>query len=224
MADLQTIIYQIVLSILRNSNFESASVGHINHFIGVEGANTSIGTDEELKAAIEEIVTSLGIETDKTEQDLAFDLLDAEGKVSKTKGGKSKSQALLGAAKAGADPVDYVQQYAKRLVPILLPLLVAAGLSDIIVETALSPGGILDRRLRRMITQEFNGLLDKQTQKNFHIGTRQLVIQSRAGFRNIAGIGSEDSLRQIRLGTGNGLRKSALDYIDFSKGVRDIRE
>jgi len=222
MAGLQTIIYQIVLSIMRDSQFSSASKGHINKFLGVTGANTSIGTDEELKEAIREIIEDLGVETEEGADDLAGDLLDAEGKTSKKK--KKITHPLLDAAKAGADPIDFLQQYAKKLVPIILPLLVAAGLSEILVETSLSPGGLFDRRLRRMITEEFNGLLDKQTQKNFSIGTRQLTIQSRAGFRNIQGIGSEDSLRQIREGTGAGLRKSNLDYIDFSKGARNISE
>jgi len=139
------------------------------------------------------------------------------------KTGKKKN-FLLQTAQSGLNPEAILLQQAKALVPILMPLLIAAGLSEVILNTMLSPGGLFDRRLRRLITEEVNGLLDKQTQKNFSIGTRQLVIQSRAGFRNIQGIGSEDSLRQIREGTGAGLRKSNLDYIDFTKGVRDIRE
>ena len=212
MANLQTIFYQMVLSILRDMQITSASPGHINHFIGVTGAATQIGTDEEINEAIKEIIENLGFDTDDSEDDLTGD-------------DKRKSNLkLTEVARAGADPVDFIQQYAKRLVPVLLPLLVAAGMTDIVVNTMLSPGGLFDRRLRRIITQEVNGILDKQTQMNFSIGTRQLTIQSRAGFRNIMGIGTEDNLRQIREGTGAGLRKSQLDYIDMSKGVRDLTE
>ena len=214
MADLQSIMYQIVLSILRDSRFSSASKGHTNKFEGIDSAATQIGTDEEINEAIREIVEEV-IDTEKSDSDLLVGDKDETG---------NNAKELLKAAKQGADPVDYIQTYAKRLVPIILPLLVAAGLTELIINTMLSPGGLFDRRLRRLITEEFNGLLDKQTQKNFHIGTRQLTIQSRAGFRNIQGIGFEDNLKQIREGTGSGLRKSALDYIDFSKGVRDVRE
>lgn len=216
MADLQNIFYQIVLSILRDSKFSSASKGHINKFEGVTGAQTSIGTDQEIRDAIAEIVSSL--------EDGVSDNLGDVSTTAQGMGKKSEVDNVLSIAKAGLGPVDVLQTYARKLVPMIIPLLVAAGMAEVVMETMLSPGGLFDRRLRRMITQEVNGLLDKQTQKNFSIGTRQLIIQSRAGFRNIQGIGSEDSLRQIREGTGAGLRKSNLDYIDFSKGVREIRE
>lgn len=220
MASLDVIIKQMILSAFRSANMTSASPGHVNHFIGIEsqGGMDIIGSNEEINAAIREAVEGITSDPDSAES-LAGNLLDGEKKT-----GKNKKFDIAQTAKLGIDPFDFLQTYVKRLVPILLPLLIAAGLADKIIETALSPGGIADRRLRRYITEEFNGLLDKQTQKNFSIGIRQLTIQSRAGFRNIQGIGSEDSLRQIREGTGAGLRKSNLDYIDFSKGVREIRQ
>ncbi len=211
MADLQTIFYQVGLALLRDAQFTSASPGHINEFIRVTGANTSIGTDEEIKQAIKDIVESLGVKVEETDKD-------------KPSTASSGATSLLKSARGGVDPLSVITSQAKTLVPVLIPLLIAAGIGKIILDTSLSPGGILDRRLRRVITEEVNGLLDKQTQKNFHIGLRQLTIQSRSGFRSIQGIGSEDNLRQIREGLGSGLRKSNLDYIDFSKGVRDLRE
>ena len=222
MADLDVIIKQMILSTLRSAKMDSASPGHVNRFIGLEGGVSDIiGSNEEINAAIREAVADITSDPDSADT-LSQDLLDSEVKTGKIK--STSVSSAFSAARAGADPVDFLQVYAKTLVPILLPLLVAAGLSELIIETSLSPGGILDRRLRRYITQEINGFLDKQTQKNNQIGVRQVIIQSRAGFRNINGIASEDSLRQIKLGGGNGLRKSALDYIDFSKGVRDLRE
>ena len=204
-------ITDVIRAALSQSKFTSASPGHINLFID-DGSLQNLqlgGFEEELELLIRREIEK----TSKT---------GGARTVGEREGDPTKE--LLKATQAGIDPVNFAQQYAKRLVPILLPLLIAAGIGQLILDTSLSPGGILDRRLRRLITQEVNGLLDKQTQKNFSIGTRQLTIQSRAGFRNIQGIGSEDNLRQIREGTGAGLRKSALDYVDFSRGIREIRE
>jgi len=221
MASLDVIIRQMILSAFRSANMSSASPGHVNRFMGVEsqGGMDIIGSNEEVNEAIREAVTNITSDPDSAES-LAGDLLGAEEKT-----GKNKTTAnLLQTARLGVDPTAALQAYAKKLIPVLMPLLITAGLAELIINVSLSPGGIIDRRLRRYITEEVNGLLDKQTQKNFSIGTRQLTIQSRAGFRNIQGIGSEDNLRQIREGAGSGLRKSNLDYIDMSKGVRDIRE
>jgi len=174
MADLQTIFYQIVLSILRDSKFTSASPGHVNQFTGVEGAFGEIGTEEEIKQAIQDIIEKLDIDTDGDEK---------INKISKRDTGRELAQTV----RVGENPMSLILSNVKQLIPVILPLLIAAGIGKTILDTSLSPGGLWDRRLRRMITEEFNGLLDKQTQKNFQIGTRQITIQSRAGFRNIQG-------------------------------------
>jgi hypothetical protein len=83
------------------------------------------------------------------------------------------------------------------------------------------PGGWLDLRFRRFMQNENNAFLDRQTQRNTLIGLRQVTIQSVAGFRNINGIGNENTLRQIREGGVNGNRLALIDFEDHSRGLFD---
>jgi len=77
MASFQTIVYQMILSVLRDAKMTSASPGKINTFVGLETTSAgTIGTDDELREAIIDLV---GDEFDLVGPDeLAQDLLDAE--------------------------------------------------------------------------------------------------------------------------------------------------
>ena len=104
------------------------------------------------------------------------------------------------------------------------PLIVAAlapAMAEEVFKWLTRPGGWLDLRFRREMTEESNAFLDRQTQRNTQLGLRQVTIQSVAGFRNINGIGNENTLRQIREGGTNGNRLAMIDFTDHSKGLWD---
>lgn len=224
MATLDIIIKQMILSAFRSAKMTSASPGHVNRFIGIEsqGGMDILGSNEEINNAIREAVKEVVSDPDSAD-DLTEELLD-----SKEKTGKNKIGTPLTATKKGLGIVENpasIVSMGLQLLPHAALVAFVLSITPLILDTMLKPGGLFDRRLKIVMSEVVNGLaLDRQTQKNYSIGIRQLTIQSRAGFRNIQGIGSEDSLRQIREGTGTGLRKSTLDFTDFSKGVREIRE
>jgi len=225
MAGLQTIIYQIVLSIMRESQFSSASPGHINEFLGVTGANTSIGTDEELREAIAEIMEEIGVGGGKeeTEADLASDLLNVEGKKGAKEGTTEKEAAGFIRKKMSIiqNPNDIAMEIA-RFMPHAALVLIAASIAPLIFDIMTKPGGPLDLRFKRIIADEINAYLLRQTQKDTEMGVRQVIIQSKRGFTAINGQNNYNTLRGIREG---GIVKERLDRIgmkDHSKGVFDL--
>ena len=71
----------------------------------------------------------------------------------------------------------------------------AIKLYPVIIDYLTRPGGPMDIRFRRKIELEWNGFLDRQTQKNTQLGIRGVRIQSRAGFIQLSGGASGNSMR-----------------------------
>lgn len=224
MASLDVIIKQMILSAFRSANMTSASPGHVNHFIGIEsqGGMDIIGSNEEINAAIREAVDGITSDPDYAES-LSQDLLDAEGKT-----GKNKAKGLESTASAGVSKVIGVGTNPASIVAMGLPLLphaalvaLALALTPLIFDVLTRPGGPLDLRFKRIISDEVNAFLSRQTQKDTEMGIRQVIIQSKTGFTAKNGENNYNTVRGIREG---GIDKERLDRIgmkDHSKGVFD---
>ncbi len=224
MASLQSIIYQMVLSMLREAQFTSANPTHINKFKGLtSGPASDIGTDEEFAQAFAEIVrkelADLGLE--ESEEDLSQDLLDFEQK--KT-GGISESQKVGLASKGlstAQNPVNIVSQ-GLAFLPHAVLISFAISLAPFIFQQLTRPGGPLDLRWKRMIDEEVNAFLSRQTQKDTELGFRQVIIQSKIGFTASNGVNNYNSIRGLREGGIDKERLDRIGMIDHSKGLFDF--
>ena len=125
---------------------------------------------------------------------------------------------MMGMMKGG--PMGMVTQLLRFGGPLIVAAL-APQMAEEVFKWLTRPGGWLDLRFKRVLENETNAFLDRQTQWNTQIGLRQVTIQSIAGFRNINGIGNENTLRQIREGGANGNRLALIDFTDHSKGLFD---
>ena len=99
----------------------------------------------------------------------------------------------------------------------------ALSLVPIVIKHLTKPGGVFDVRWRRVIDEEFNGFLDRQTQKNTQIGIRGVQVQSRAGFISINGANNSNNLRFIHNGGINDNRLDRIGIDSFAKGAYSAR-
>lgn len=95
----------------------------------------------------------------------------------------------------------------------------ALSLIPIILDQLTRAGGPLDLRWKRIMQNEFNAFLDRQTQHNTQIGLRQVIVQSKAGFLSMNGAANENTLRQIREGGINKDRLANIDVKDHARGL-----
>lgn len=225
MATLDSIIKQMILSAFRSAKMTSASPGHINRFIGIEsqGGMDIIGSTEEINTAIREAVQGFVDDPDSADN-LADSLLDAEQKTGKKSKGKLQQAGLTGATMAtgiGQDPASVIARVLPSL-PQATLLALALLLAPLIFDTLTKPGGPLDLRFKRIISDEVNAFLSRQTQRDTEMGVRQVIIQSKTGFTAVNGFNNYNTLKGIREG---GINKEQLDRIgkvDHSKGVFDF--
>jgi len=217
MADLQNILYQIVLSILRDSKFTSASEGHVNRFDGIMGGQTAIGSDEEIRKAIEEIVRAIleegGFIPEEEE--------DENIKAIKEKDFLTEKTALKGAQKVkglAQNPTSIVQMGLAAL-PHAALVAFAISLTPLVFDYLTRPGGPMDVRWKRVLENEFNAFLSRQTQKDTQMGVRQVVIQSKIGFTAANGVNNYNTSRGIREGGINPERESRIKMADHTKGL-----
>jgi len=225
MASLDSIIRQMILSAFRSANMTSASPGHINRFIGLEsqGGMDIIGSNEEVNAAIREAVGGFVDDPDSAEG-LAGDLLDSEQKTGKQAKGKLQQAGLSTVSTitgVGQDPTSIIAKVLPNL-PQAALLLLAISLAPLIFDTLTKPGGPLDLRFKRIISDEVNAFLSRQTQRDTEMGARQVIIQSKTGFTATSGFNNYNTLKGIREG---GINKEQIDRIgkvDHSKGVFDF--
>ncbi len=106
-----------------------------------------------------------------------------------------------------------------KILPHAALLALAISLVPIVISELSRPGGLMDVRWKRQVTDEINGFMDRQTQKNTQIGIRGITIQSRAGFIGINGANNSNNLREIREGGVNRDRLARVDITDHSKGL-----
>ena len=225
MATLDSIIKQMILSAFRSANMTSASPGHINRFIGIEsqGGMDIIGSNEEINAAIREAVQGFVDDPDSADN-LAGSLLDSEQKTGKQVKGKLQKGALSGVnvvAGIGQDPTSIIAKVLP-LLPHATLVVFALLLAPLIFEILTKPGGPLDLRFKRIISDEVNAFLSRQTQKDTEMGVRQVIIQAKTGFTSTNGQNNYNTLRGIREGGLNEERLTKIGMIDHSKSVFDF--
>lgn len=220
MANLDSIIKQMILSAFRGAMMDSASKGHINRFKGMEG--DILGSEEEINAAIREAVQGFTEDPDSADS-LAQNLLDSEEKTGKKKG-KLEKQTLSTVstiAGVGQNPASVVAMGLQYLPHVALVAL-ALALAPLIFTELTRPGGVLDLRFKRIISDEVNAFLSRQTQKDTEMGVRQVIIQSKTGFTATNGVNNYNTLKGIREGGVNEERLSRIGKVDHSKGVFDF--
>ncbi len=116
---------------------------------------------------------------------------------------------MQGGKQLFTNPSGFILSKMTAMLPVLAPLLLAAMLPQIIesvIETLTRPGFPLDPRFTRFMEQEWNTGLERQTQFNAMIGRRNVVIQTKAGWRNQMGAGHTSIYKRIAEGTGVGPR------------------
>ena len=213
MANLQNIFYQIVLSILRDARFSSASEGHINKFEGVAGGPVSIGSDDEIKQAIAEIVAEVSEGGLLPEEDENIKSITEKGFTEKT--------TLTAAQKAKGLALNPTSLFGESLMHLPQAALIAFAISiaPVVFEYITRPGGPMDVRWKRVLELEFNAFLARQTQKDTQMGPRQVIIQSKVGFTAANGLNNYNTSRGIREGGINPERESRIKMTDHTKGL-----
>ncbi len=220
MASLDVIIKQMILSAFRSAEMDSASPGHINHFKSMKG--DILGSSDEINAAIEEAVEGLMVNPDSADK-LAQNLLDSEEKTAKKKGTKEKQGAAAIKKTLGGiiDPTSIVAS-ALPYLPHSVLITFAILLAPLIFDVLTKPGGPLDLRFKRIIDDEINAFLSRQTQKDTEMGVRQVIIQSKIGFTASNGQNNYNTLKGIREGGLNEEKLARIGKVDHSKGVFDF--
>ena len=209
MADFQSIIYQMILAVLRDAEITSANPTHTNTFKGLTVGSEEIGLDEELQAAVVEAIQNTADEEDS--------------KKSSSKALESKAVSISKKGiSATKDPTSIVTM-GLALLPHAVLISFAISLAPLIFTELTRPGGALDLRFKRIIEDEFNGFLSRQTQKDTEMGVRQVIVQSKTGFTALNGDSSFNTMRGIREGGINKERLDRLDMTDHSKGLFDDR-
>jgi len=180
--------------------------------IKIEGI--SLGLDDIIDQQIKEVIEK---ETEARKKPTAYDAhVKAYGKF-KREEDSDNIDDIMGAMRGGGqlftNPQAFLLQNLTKLMPTLAPLLVAAALPQIIeavIDTLTRPGFPLDPRFTRFMEQEWNTGLERQTQFNAMIGRRNVVIQTKAGWRNQMGAGHTSIYKRIAEGTGIGPRLGTL--------------
>ena len=220
MASLDVIIKQMILSAFRSALMDSASPGHVNRFKSMEG--DIIGSAEEINSAIREAVEGL-MEDSGSAEKLEQNIIDADIKTGKSK--RITEQKAVGLASKGigvaTSPASIVAM-GLQLLPHAVLISFAISLAPLIFDILTKPGGPLDLRFKRIIDDEINAFLSRQTQKDTEMGVRQVIIQSKTGFTASNGQNNYNTLRGIREGGVNEERLSRIGMKDHSKGVFDL--
>lgn len=199
----------------------SASPGHTNHFIGIEssGGMDIIGNNEEINAAIREAVENITSNPDSAES-LSDNLLNSEQKT-----GKGLEKSAIGAASKvigiANNPASIVAS-GITLLPHAVLVAFAISITPFIFDILTKPGGPLDLRFKRIISNEVNAFLSRQVQKDTEMGVRQVIIQSKTGFTASNGANHYNTQKGVREG---GIDKERLDRIgkvDHTRGVFDL--
>lgn len=217
---LADIITSYVIDLLKETQITSASPGWTNTVKDVRVTGLGSDFDYELDVAIQEKI----IELKATNPEIFEEGKGGETKTRAAKKSSSETQAagLIRKGVSVADnPTSIVAQGIKFL-PHAALVALALALVPMIFDELTRPGGILDLRWRRIISNEISAYLSRQTQKDTQFGVRQVIIQSKTGFTATNGKNNYNTLRGIREG---GLNKELFDRIgmvDHTKGVFDF--
>lgn len=219
-----SIIIQLIQAILRGSNISSAGGDSpkINRVLSTDVNAGDFGGI--IDAAIQDLVNQTIQEQEEGRPGLAQlgeqggDLTTGAG----DEGGLTEAQGVGLGRQALAtlrDPTSLVTEGLSKL-PHAALIAFALALLPLIITELTKPGGPWDLRFKRIVENEFNALMDRQTAYDIRIGERSIIVQSRAGFINKNGAASNtNTLREIREGGINKDFFNEVGYIDHSRGL-----
>ena len=198
---------------ITSSGGDSPKVNTISHVPEVSGFGTVL--DSAVRVAVIRHMEETG---------LLNNVNGPGGAAANTTGPGRDPLSLIGTAQGAiSNPTGFLLGQAQTLVPILVPLLVAA-MAPQIIETAIdqmtAPGMPLDPRWRRAIHKEVFGMLTRQQQENSRIGVRNVAIQSKEGFIMENGGGAQSLLQQVKNGTGPSVGTTVIGTQLKSEGVK----
>ena len=209
---LSSIIVQQIISVLQNSTFTSANPIKTNYVKDINASGLDAAFDQLL---VDEIIQIIEQNKGTTPKE---DISEVKSKKKKKGFGEPQAVSLASKAIRGAqNPASLVQMGLQRL-PHAALIALAISLAPMIFEILIAPGGPFDVRFKRIVDDEINAFLSRQTQKDTEFGYRQVIIQSKLGFTAPNGVNNYNTVRGIREG---GLIQERLDrfgMVDQTKG------
>ncbi len=208
MSSLSQVIITYVVALLRETQITSASPGFTNTVKDVRASGLGSDFDYALQEAITETVAEIA----KVNPDLfGGGTAKTDKKITDKKGTKERQAArLVRQGVSIADNPAILVAEGIRYLPHATLVLLAVSLAPLIFDILTKPGGPLDLRFKRIIDDEINGFLSRQTQKDTEFGVRQVIIQSKTGFTATNGVNNYNTVRGIREG---GINKDLFDRI-----------
>jgi len=136
------------------------------------------------ESAFSELKKQVGdIQDTQVEGLSAFDAIFGGAILSQGRGG----QAMKGVGQAGAavrsGGMGMLGGLASRLIPVIIPLMLAFGFVTTITNELIKPGGVFDRRLRINVEDQFFKLADRKETAEFREGVRELRVTAVTGQR-----------------------------------------
>lgn len=209
---LSSIIVEQIISVLQNTTFTSANPIKTNYVKDINASGLDAAFDQLLIDEIVQIIEQNKVTTPEAD-------ISGVKSITKKKGfGEPQAVSLASKTIRGAqNPASLVQMGLQRL-PHAALIALAISLAPMIFEILISPGGPFDVRFKRIVDDEINAFLARQTQKDTEFGYRQVIIQSKLGFTAPNGVNNYNTVRGIREG---GLIQERLDrfgMVDHTKG------
>ncbi len=217
---LADIITSYVIDLLKEAQITSASPEWTNTVKDVRVTGLGSDFDYELEIAIQEKITEL--KTTNPEIFEGGEETKTKSRAAKKSSSETQAAGLIRKGTSIADNPASIVAEGIRYLPHAVLVTLAVMLVPMIFNELTRPGGILDLRWRRIISNEVSAFLSRQTQKDTQFGVRQVIIQSKTGFTATNGKNNYNTLRGIREG---GLNKELFDRIgmvDHTKGVFDF--
>lgn len=218
MAEFNRIFTQKIVQLLKDSTWTSANPNKTNYVKDIR----EFGFGGDFDAAFEAAVIKSVQEYLAQNPSEAKDGIDDEISSISEKNGLTEQKTLSYASKTlgAVQSPERIVEFGLRLLPHAALVAFAISLAPLIFEYLTRPGGQLDVRFKRIIDDEINAFLARQTQKDTEFGYRQVIIQSKLGFTAPNGVNNYNTVRGIREG---GLDKERLDrfgMIDHTKGEK----
>ena len=210
---LSSVIIQQMISLLQNSSFTSANPIKTNYVKDINDAGLDAAFEQELVDAITEIIEQNTPPSSTTTPETP------EAKTPKKKGfGEAQGISLASKTLRGAQDPASIVTMGLRYLPHAALVAFAISLAPLIFDLLIRPGGPFDVRFKRIVDNEINAFLSRQTQKDTEFGVRQVIIQSKLGFTASNGVNNYNTVRGIREGGLNQERLDRFGMIDQTKG------
>ena len=209
---LSSIIIQQIISVLQNSTFTSANPIKTNYVKDINASGLDAAFDQLLIDEITQIIEQSKITIPEEE------IPKAES-VTKKKGfGEPQAVSLASKALRGAQSPASLLEMGLRYLPHAALVAFAISLAPLIFDILIRPGGPFDVRFKRIVDDEINAFLARQTQKDTEFGYRQVIIQSKLGFTAPNGVNNYNTVRGIREGGLDKERLARIGMVDHTKG------